>query len=88
LPSIEALVAPVFFEQARSKGLRLGGRGETEGLEAEEVLARAKRRIWVVGRRCRRPDSVAAELETAGARKRLAEDQAGPVVESFESLGV
>jgi hypothetical protein len=32
--------------------------------------------------------SVAAKLEAAGAWKRLAEDQAGPVVEGFEYLGV
>lgn len=32
--------------------------------------------------------SVAAELEAAGSWKRLAEDQASPVVESFERLGV
>ena len=29
-----------------------------------------------------------AELETSGALQGLAEDQAGPVVESFERLGV
>ena len=29
-----------------------------------------------------------AELETTGALQGLAEDQAGPVVESFERLGV
>jgi hypothetical protein len=29
-----------------------------------------------------------AELETPGALQGLAEDQAGPVVESFERLGV
>jgi hypothetical protein len=31
---------------------------------------------------------MAAELEAAGARKRLAEDQAGTVVEGFERLGI
>jgi hypothetical protein len=31
---------------------------------------------------------VPAKLETAGALQGLAEDQAGPVVESFERLGV
>jgi hypothetical protein len=31
---------------------------------------------------------VPAELEPAGALQGLAEDQAGPVVESFERLGV
>jgi hypothetical protein len=31
---------------------------------------------------------VAAELETAGALEGLAEDQASPVVESFEGLGI
>jgi hypothetical protein len=31
---------------------------------------------------------VAADLEATGARKRLAEDQASPVVEGFERLGI
>ena len=33
-----ALVAAVFFEQARREGLCLGRGGQTEGVEAEEVL--------------------------------------------------
>ena len=35
-----------------------------------------------------RGELVAAELETPGALQGLAEDQAGPVVESFERLGI
>ena len=73
----------------RRKQLPTDTNEQTPKQAGEDGLDRADRPDRAAARSGRSREAlVPAELETPGARQGLAEDQAGPVVESFERLGV